>query len=279
MLDVIPMAKTLDLDSRRSASLFPAMVPARPAILRIALLAGGLLMVCLALPGQEITPSQAEDSAPVSIPLKLDISRRNLKNFLTDEAASAPYRSPDGTTRELSGVFMIGSSSAPYAVFWDSLSCRLLGVLDITLPAEVEPSPPSPPAEGDETVKSVASPYVLKASGPAQFSGPTGNPATPVYFGFRLIEGKPEFLYTSGPLAVEERIWLEDGGASLKQRFSVRDAAKGYRILLPAEWKERVAVSAGTWKNEVLVVPAESAGEVILTYRLTDREPEPAVSN
>ena len=279
MFDVIPTDITLDSNPGYSASPFPAMVPATSAFLKISVLAGGMLLACPVLPGQDAPPPQATASPPASIPVKLDISRRSLKNFLTDETALSPYRSPDGTIGELTGLFMIGSGSVPYAVFWDSLSCRLLGVLDITRPGEAESVAPLPPSGGDETVKTAPSPYVLKASGPAQFSGPTGSPATPVYFGFRLIDGKPEFLYTSGPLAVEERIWLEEGGTLLKQRFSVRDAAKGFRILLPAEWKERVAVSAGTWKNETLTVPAEAAGEVILTYRLTDREPEPAVSN
>lgn len=242
-----------------------------------------MLVACFTLPGQEIAKPASDTSAPVSAPVKLDISRRSVKNFLSDEDALLPYRSADGTVRELTGVFVIGSESAPYAAFWDSLSCRLLGVIDITRPGEATTPPPSPAdaaAPGANGVtQTPPSPYILKTSGPAQFSGPSGSPAKSVYFGFRLVEGKPEFLYTSGNLEVEERIWLEEGGRLLKQRFSVRDADKGFRILLPAEWKERVTISSGTWKNEILTVPAESATELILTFRLSDPEPEPAVSN
>jgi len=241
---------------------------------------GALSFLIPNLCGQEVAPSSSEATSPASLPVKLDISRRSLNNFLTDDEALAPYRSIDGKIRELTGVFMLGSESAPFAVFWDSHSCRLLGVLDITRPAESEPSSPAPGSNnGEGATKTPSSPYVLKASGPSPLSGASGSPANPVYFGFRLVDGKPEFLYTSGPLEVEERIWLEEGGNFLKQRFSVRNAAKGFRILLPSDWKERVTVSSGTWKNETLTVPAESAGELILTYRLTDPEPEPADSN
>lgn len=241
-------------------------------------LAGALTWLHPGVYGQEPSPSTAEVVSS-SIPLKLDISRRSLKNFLTDDEALAAYSSSDGTIKELTGVFMIGSESAPFALFWDSLSCRLLGVLDVNSPAGTETSTTASAATGEDTVNTPPSPYLLKASGAATFSGPSGSPAIPAYFGFRLVDGKPEFLYNSGLLEVEERIWLEDGGMSLKQRFSVRNASRGFRILLPPDWKERVAVSAGTWKNETLTVPADAAEELILTYRLGDPEPEPADSN
>lgn len=259
------------------------MANQRTTLPNFAFAAIGTLVFSVSLPGQEISPSAAAVSPPVLIPVKLDISRKNLKNFLTDEEALSPYRSSDGKIRELKGVFMIGSEDASFAVFWDSLSCRMLGVIDISRPEESGPTPDlsAGAANTDHGKKqpTLPSPYVLKASGPAQFSGPTGKPESPVYFGFRLVEGKPEFLYTSGSLAVEERIWLVSDGTILKQRFSVREAGNGFRLVLPPEWKERMDVSSGTWKDNTLTVPADSATEVILTYRLSDPEPQPAENN
>jgi len=227
----------------------------------------------------------------VIAPVKLDIARRNLNNFLTDKEALTPYRRTDGVTDSLQEVFVIGSNAVPRAVFWDPLACRLLGVLDLEAPAPPATAPVVTPASTDagqenapvesETPEAPAppSPYVLMAAGPAPLTGSGGASGAPRYFGFRLVGGMPEFLYTFGALSVEERLWLEDGGKVLKQRFSVRQGSRGIQLTLPEEWRRRATASVGTWKKNVLSVPNESTGEVILTYRLTEVAPEPAESN
>ncbi len=229
--------------------------------------------------------------APVIAPLKLDIARRDLKNFLTDPEALTAYRGPDGLTDSLPEVFVIGSNAVPRAVFWDPLACRLLGVLDLEAPVPPATAPVVAPASNDveqenapvesETPEAPAppSPYLLLAAGPAPLTGSGGAGGAPRYFGFRLVGGMPEFLYTFGLLTVEERLWLEEEGTVLKQRFSVRDARRGIQLTLPEEWRRRATASVGTWKKNVLSVPNESTGEVILTYRLTEVAPEPADSN
>ena len=119
----------------------------------------------------------------------------------------------------------------------------------------------------------------MMAAGPAPLSGSGGASGSPRYFGFRLVGGMPEFLYTFGALSVEERLWLEEEGKVLKQRFSVREAPRGLLLTLPEEWKRRVTASVGVWKKNVLSVPKEASGEVILTYRLTAGDPEPPESH
>ena len=218
--------------------------------------------------------------AKTDLPLRLDLSRRDLKNFLTDKTALAPFTSSDAATLDLRDVFTLGSVNTPYAVFWDPLSCRLLGILDLEAPPEVAPPAVAPDnTTADEPPpKPAASPYLFKASGALPLTGTAGVSGLPRYFGFRLVEGRPEFLYTCGSLAVEERLWLEDGGRILRQRFSAKDAARGLQISVPAEWKGRVEASVGTWKGTVLTVPVESVAEVVLGYPLAPAAttPEPA---
>lgn len=238
-------------------------------------------------PAATTTPEPVSN-APVIAPLKLDIARRDLKNFLTEAEALTPYRKVEGISESLQEIFVIGSNAVPRALFWDPLACRLLGVLDLeapTAPATVV-VPAQPEAEeADETRTEPApppappSPYVLMAEGAHPLTGSGGASGAPRYFGFRLVGGMPEFLYTFGALAVEERIWLEDEGKIMKQRFSVREAPRGLQLTLPESWQSRVDAAVGTWKKNVLSVPKESSAEVILTYRLTASPPEPAESN
>ena len=240
-------------------------------------------------PGSAATPATppAISTAPSVAPLKLDIARRDLKNFLTDEKALAPYRSSTGEIGVLREVFMVGSPNVSRAFFWDPLSCRLLGVLDLDAPEKPLPvSTPAPVTNAPEDSKtqeapkeSPPSPYLLKAAGGMPLLGSSGATGNPRYFGFRLVGGMPEFLYTYGSLAVEERLWLDDGGRVLKQRFAIPGAPKGFQITVPGDWKERASVSTGTWKGNVLSVPKEAVSEIIISYRLIDLEPEPVDSN
>ncbi len=228
-------------------------------------------------------------SAPVIAPMKLEIARRDLRNFLLDEEALAPYRRGEGLAESLSGVFVIGSHGVPRAVFWDPLACRLLGVLDLDAPVPAAETTPKVTGEEDgaepdrdapeqETPPAAPpSPYLMLAAGPAPLSGSIGSRGAPRYFGFRLVAGMPEFLYTVGALSIEERLWLEDEGRVLKQRFSVREAPQGIRLTFPEAWKPRLSAAVGTWEENVLTVSPEESGEVILTYQLTDAPPEPAV--
>lgn len=233
---------------------------------------GGSLVI------QDSPPSvpKAASSAPVIAPMKLDIARRDLKNFLTDEEALTPYRRSDGLAESLSEVFVIGSNAVPRAVFWDPLACRLLGVLnlDAPVPPVVAPSETTSATEEQKTTLSLPSPYLLLATGQAPLSSSLRARGVPQYFGFRLVAGMPEFLYTVGALSVEERLWLENEGRVLKQRFSVREASQGIQLTFSDEWKRRLSVSVGTWKENVLSVPKEESGEVILTYQLIEVAPE-----
>ena len=280
-------------------------MPALPRSLLVLLPLAGLsgLLPCSvsaqeATPGSPLlisdspeTPAPAPAIAPAIAPLKLDIARRDLKNFLTDAESLSPYLKVEGISASLQEIFVIGSGAVPRAVFWDPLACRLLGVLDLDAPApapQFEVQDPGPEGgeertegEGEDTPPPAPpSPYLLMAEGRHPLTGSGGGSGRPVFFGFRLVGGMPEFLYTFGALAVEERLWLDEGGTVMKQRFSVRDAPRGLQITLPESWKTRAEASAGTWEKNVLTVPKESSAEVILSYRLSTLPPPlPAESN
>jgi hypothetical protein len=215
--------------------------------------------------------SAASQAAPDGVPLKLTVSRGTLKNFLEDSLALIPYQDEEGTARPLRDAFMIGSPDASFAAIWDPTSCRLLGILDLTAPpVESNDQPEAEGDDADEEKAKGASPYLLLAEGPFPLSNSPGAVGVPKYFGFRLVENKPEFLYTHGSLAIEERIWLESGGAILKQRISVRNAADDISVRYPASWKARITVAAGEWDGESLEVSAEDAEGLVLTYRLKE---------
>lgn len=197
--------------------------------------------------------------------LELSISRRSLKNFLTDDIALEPYLDQNETPHDFESIFVVGSIQARHALFWDPVACRLLGALDLKAGKGENPA--------DES-GGTPSPYTLVATGPPPLSVTAGASGMPEYFGFRMVDGTPEFLYTFGSLVVEERIWLENRGEVLKQRFSFRDPIESISILFPDSWKERVEASVGTWKENVLLVPKEDAGEILLTYRLTQPKQE-----
>lgn len=223
----------------------------------------------------------------VQAPMKLDISRRDYRNFLTDAEALAPYRTAKGENNELKEVFVIGALNGPFAVFWDPHACRLLGVLNLAAAAPAEPAPAgptpsvdsSPPPSATAPSETPPSPFPLIAAGPAPLSPTVGAGGEAKYFGFRLIGGIPEFLYTLGSIAVQERLWLDDGGATLYQHFAVKDDPRALKIVIPQEWRDRVEVSVGTWEKNTLSVPKESSHGIVLKYRLSPPEIEPAATN
>lgn len=230
-----------------------------------------LLALCALAAGVISEHASAQGSA-----VKLDISRRNLKNFLTDEAALQAYRPASGELGELLDVFTFGSVDLPYAIFWDPQACRLIGVLHIDRAKEMpQPAGEKSSAEGRSAEPSPPGnldPYLFKAQGPFPLSKTRGIAGPVRYFGFRLVDGAPEFLYTCGSYPIEERLWLDEGGRVLRQRFFVKDPpATGLQIAVPDAWTGRVQASIGTWKGSLLVLPKDSS-EVVLSYPLAPQD-------
>lgn len=223
-------------------------------------------------PSTESPPPEPTVEIPTTPPVALNVARQRLKNFLVDETALAPYKKPDSTYHDLESVFTVGADGGQYAVFWDPVSCRLLGALDLKAPQQKADDP-----EDDDT--SPSSPYTLLASGGYPFANSTGACGEPQYFGFRMLNGMPVFLYTHGSLVVEERLWLSETGDELNQLFTIRDPRSAVTLTLPAAWATQASAPVGEWKESVLSVPKENASQFVITYRLSPETTEPEESN
>lgn len=213
---------------------------------------------------QEEAAENDSEAFPIGLPVKLDISRRQLKNFLTDTVALGPYRIDDGTARDFSGAFTIGSPNARFVAIWDPESCRLVGVLDLLESGETSQK------------QEPTTPYSLLAEGMIPTAVLPGANGDPRYFGMRLVDGKPEFLYTHGAHAIAEMIWLEDDGEILKQRFSFRKAPKGIKLSFPESWIPKILAETGEWNGAVLSIDGEERTEITLLYRLNTTPAEVA---
>ncbi|MCG8598801.1 MAG: hypothetical protein MI807_01550 [Verrucomicrobiales bacterium] len=211
------------------------------------------------------------DAAEAATAVKLDISRRQLRTFLTDKEALEAYGTEDEQQAVLHGAFMIGSPGARYVAIWDPTAARLVGVLDLQAPRETPEIAETEEEEGGKTAP--PTPYVLIARGLPPFQKSSGAFGMPEYFGFRVVDGRPEFLYTHGSLRSEESIWLEDEGNTLKQKFSIRDAKSDIKIAVPSEWKDRITPSVGDWEDSTLKVSKEDTEEIELAFVLTAAEP------
>lgn len=214
-------------------------------------------------------------NATIGQPVRLEVSRRFLKNFLTDDDALVAYESADGDVRDFSGAFTVGSPGARYVAIWDPTSCRLVGVLDLRAPSSPvtadEDSPQDPQGEDAKA----SSPYVLRAAGPAPFQNSAGVFGAPEYFGFRIDAGRPVFLYIHGGLVVEESLWFEDGGKLLRQRFVIRDPGAAVTLTYPDPWREIATVDQGEWDGSKWKVEKEAAADFSVSFDLEEaRTPE-----
>ena len=196
----------------------------------------------------------------------LQITRRTVENFLTDPLALVPFGGGGGEEpMPLVSTFVIAAEDTPYSIIWDPTACRLLGVYS------------APDPEAAATGAEPSSPYLFLAEGPTPFSTTSGVFGNPSYFGFRVVDGYPEFLYHHGRLLIEERLWLDTSRNELMQQFTVKNASDSISLKFPEGWKERITSSSGEWeKGTLLEVPAGKDGEertsFVLSYALTDGE-------
>lgn len=240
-------------------------------------------------------PTDSGDYAGVGHVPKLEISRQRVPHFVEDEAVLADRPGTIGEAETINGVFVIGADSSHHALFWDPGTCRLLGVIDLEAvdpedgstsgesgetkesSDESEKSETAGGAESEEPVRRDGAgtpPFLLVAAGPPPLSETAGASGTGSYFGMRVVEGRPEFLYTQGSLLVEERLWFENGGDTLQQHFTFREIDSDLHLRFPEAWRERIESDRGEWDDELLEVGLGEAGELRLTYRLREPEPE-----
>jgi len=218
-------------------------------------------------PGAGAEPTSPPDPVVETSPPfsgMLEITRRTIQNFLTDPVALIPYTGGGPDPAPLVSTFVIKGEGLPYSIIWDPASCRLLGVYK----PPSEPDPATEPAP-DATPPS---PYLILAEGAAPFAMTTGTTGNPEYFGFRVVEGKPEFLFQHGRVLVEERIWIDPSGTKLLQRFTVINQSGDVAMKFPEGWKKRISTDEGEWKDTILSVPQgekNEDGEIKTAFTLT----------
>ncbi|MCB1086826.1 MAG: hypothetical protein KDM63_07260 [Verrucomicrobiae bacterium] len=152
----------------------------------------------------------------------------------------------DGLVTLLPGVIEVRFPQPEISFAWDPVECRLLFVW-----------------KGKAITDLVAI-----AEGPAPLSATVGTFGAPQFFGYRFVNGVPEFLYRLGRLAVEERIQPSPDGATLIQHWRVHQSDFDVMLALPERWKEAATCSEGTWKDGFIKIPKEKAGDLALTWQL-----------
>ena len=213
------------------------------------------------------------------LPLNLNISRRTLANFITDRVALAPYLTSAKSPRPFRSTFVIDSPKSDFAVIWDHQSCRIVGVVNLKPVPVVEEKKADDDEEKkdsdkeDKKEQKPPSPYVIIASGPQPLAASVSSSVLPKYFGFRVVENRPQFLYSLGKLAIEESLWLDSSGKKLLQRFRISNREEDDSMILsfPEDWKNRIEAKTGKWKDSVLTIGKEDSSEFLLTYRLTEK--------
>jgi len=222
---------------------------------------------------------KTKSSVTSKLPLPLNISRRTLANFITDKVALAPYLTSAKSPRPFRSTFVIDSPKSDFAVIWDHQSCRIVGVVNLKPVPVVEDKEADDDDEKkdadkkDKKEQKPPSPYVIIASGTPPLAASVSSSVLPKYFGFRVVENRPQFLYSLGKLAIEESLWLDSSGKKLLQRFRISNREEDDSMILsfPEDWKNRIEAKTGKWKDSVLTIGKEDSSEFLLTYRLTEK--------
>lgn len=169
-------------------------------------------------------------------------------NPVSDEVALIHRRQlagkAEGPIEWLPGMITVFHPEKQVGYAWDPVECRLLFAW-----------------EGAE-MKHLR----FVAEGPAPFAATLGAWGPPDYFGYRMVEGCPEFLYYYGSLGVAEQIRPGADGTGLEQRWEVSQAEFGLQMVVPEHWLPRVKASSGSWSGNVLKLPKASPIDISLTW-------------
>jgi hypothetical protein len=201
------------------------------------------ILVMVVLPGLPLLPGHAQDQAP----RPLLIQRNTVPNFLTDPIVTGNASKLDDVSATLPSTFIMTSPVTGQSIYWSPPLCRVLAIKKGKLASFRE----------------------LIAEGPHPISLCLGAIGRPRYFGFRLVEGTPEFLYTYGQLSVEERFAISDDGRSVLQTFKITSNAMDGAFGLSPAWREVATADTGKWNNNVLLLSREELKKgFTITYHL-----------
>lgn len=200
-----------------------------------------IIAAFLLVPAPEIT-SQEEPSKGTLI-----VSRATVTNFIEDPIVTANLSKDEELKKLLPSTFVMLLGSTGQKIYWSPALCRMVAI------------GPGKRSSFREMVAEGAHPLSISL-------GAIGRPE---YFGFRFVDGKPEFLYTYGQLSVEESYEISADGSKLFQRFRIQSNAIDGAFSLTENWRAVVTADNGEWLNNVLTLSREQLNEgFTITYHL-----------
>ena len=182
----------------------------------------------------------------------LTVTRATVQDFVGDATITGSEPKESGSS-VLPSIFVISSASTGQMIFWSPTTCRLLAVKN---------------GEARRATGALLSKELL-AEGAHPFAITIGAAGEPRFFGFRIKDNAPEFLYTFGQISVEEKFSLSSDGTKLYQTFRVSIQSASGAIRFPEPWRKLAEANKGTWNSNVLAVSKEDMSEgFTVTYRL-----------
>lgn len=175
------------------------------------------------------------------------IKRATVSNFLSDPIVLGNVSQADDVTNSLPSTFIITLPSTGQEIYWSPAVCRLISIKKGNR------------ASFDEMI----------AEGPHPLAFSLGAIGKPKYFGFRIVEGLPEFLYTYGQLSIEEKFSFSDDGRKVLQTYKIVSNAIDGAFSVPEKLRKMVTANNGKWSNNVLMLKRDELKEgFTVTYHL-----------
>ena len=191
--------------------------------------------------------------------------------------------------RDIPAAIVVGFGN-DLAIAWDTRECRWLYAWRGGF---IEPIETESEEEGESSTEIVGNLLHL-STGPAPLSVTMGAAGGARYFGHRMVDGIPEFLYTVGKLKVSERIFPSEDGSRIVQKFSVERQPVDLILAAPLSAevtsdKEKagsrtedseaaLTVTNGTHKGDYIYVDSKKAGDFTLSHRIGDPLPRPGAA-
>lgn len=185
--------------------------------------------------------------------IKYDPKTRTDMTRVVKNAAGEEVKEPVRVAAQPGIAGAIAVSHGPeFAYVWDSTECRLLyawreGFLNMNPYWGKEPGGP----REKNYIPKLVGRVVYKASGEAPLRLPQG--AAPVFGGYRMVGGLPEFRYTLGGDVVRERVVPSQSGS-----FEIHVRIEGG----PRQWSDARSLNGG-----MEVVPPEPQQVFVVRYR------------
>ena len=187
--------------------------------------------------------------------------------------------------RDIPSAIVVGFGN-DLAIAWDTRECRWLYAWQGGFIQRVEQANDEDHTADFHRSTEITGELVHLNSGPAPLSVSMGAAGGARYFGHRMVDGVPEFLYTVGKLKVSEQIYPSEDGSGIVQKFSVERHPVDLILAAPfssgrpeekaddsANREPSLSVTNGDLKGDYIYVDARKAGDFTLHHRIGEPLP------